>query len=653
MSARIPRRAVIAGALALPVAEPKAQTPRPGPLPGGAPARPLLIPNKTTLYQRIITHPGATLAPRPDGQGAQPIAGFEVFYVYARQGGDSGWVQVGRGSDGRTDGWVPAAKTIAWQHTLVGAFTNPAGRQPVLFLDAKDAEQNLLLDGHAGDTARQLLDAARGGNAGHVIAREPDAWANIDEHFYLLPILSSAPIEREFGPPLRLLEVISAPAQPSAPPPQDFKAAVVFLVDTTISMQPYINGTREVIRQVVERIRSTPMGNLFRFGLVAYRDSLEDTAALEYYAKVYARPDFSQPAEAILAAIDQVKEAKASSLGYDEDPIGGLKSTMDEIYWSSISPGYRHVILITDAAARPGNHPHSVTRMSIPEIKQYTTGKGVQIWALHLLTQEGSRHDDWPLAARQYKELTALNETTQLYYPVPAGQSGAQYATQADFENQADHLARAVITAAAQTSGRPVPDFGPTRGQAPPQLAQQLPVIREAMRLAYIGHVQQTTAPEAIRSWTTDRDLADPALTSLGVRVLLTKNQLSDLAATLKQVLRLGRSGQLEPGNFFAQLQSAVASSFRDPQQIPQATRIGSLLGEFLEDLPYKSELLETSSHEWEQMTAIKRDAIMNGIDDRLSLYAAFDGEPDKWYDLGNSHSPSEAVYPVPIEALP
>jgi hypothetical protein len=291
--------------------------------------------------------------------------------------------------------------------------------------------------------------------------------------------------------------------------------------------------------------------------------------------------------------------------------------------------------------------------MGISDIKHDAKGKDVQIWVLHLLTEEGLRHDDWPLATRQYRELTALNETTQLYYTVPTVPGGGRYATQQDYSNQADQIARELIADAAKVSGQPVPDFGPARGPAPPQLAQQAPIIREAMRLSYLGHVQQTTAPEAVRSWTTDRDLADPALASLDVRVLLTKNQLSDLASTLKQVLRLGRAGDIEPRNFFAQLQSAVASSFRDPQQIPHATQIGSLLGEFLDDLPYKSELLQTSSMEWEQMSALKRDAIMNGIDGKLALYAFFDAEPGKWYNLGNSHNPSEAVYPVPIEALP
>jgi len=652
MSARLlPRRSVIVAALTLPAAAAQAQTPAPTP---AAPVRPLLMQGKTTLFQRIITQPGATIAPRSDGQGAHPIDGFETYYVYARQGGDSGWVQVGRGAAGRDLGWVPAAKTIEWKHTLVGAFTNPAGRLPVLFLDNKEEERRLLLDLQAGDTETRMLAEAQAGRPGSLIAREPAAWANIEERFYLLPILNVDQVARETGPDLRLLEVISVPAPPPPQPPQDFKAAVVFLVDTTVSMQPYIDGTRAVIKNIVNRILATPMRDKFRFGLVAYRDSLEDTPALEYYARTYARPDFSQPPDAILPAIAQVQQARAQSQGFDEDPIGGLKFTLDDIPWDSISSGYRHVILITDAAARPGNHPHSVTRMGISEIKQAANRSGVTIWALHLLTEEGGRRPgEHQLAATQYKELTTLNETTQLYYPVPIGSPG-QWATQPDFMNQADQLARALIAATARTAHLPVPDLGPASGPPVAQLARQMPVIEEAMRLAYLGHVEQTTAPDkAVRSWTTDHDLRDSTRVSLGIRVLLTKNQLSDLAKTLKDVLRLGREGRLEPENFFTELQRTVASAFRDAQEITRATQIGGLLGEFLDDLPYKSELLDRTGAEWRQMSSLERDAIMNRIDNKLSLYQLYDQQADKCYDLGHSHDPGERVYPVPIEALP
>ena len=274
---------------------------QPAPPPGNG-RTPLLVAGKKSLYQRVITRPGASLAPGPGPDHAQPIPGFAVYYVYRREGGDNGWLEVGSAADGRTQGWVPAAKAIDWRHAMIGAFTNPAGREPVLFMDSEDAARQLILDEHAGTTVQALRRQVAAGHPGPVAAMEPENWVDITRSFYLLPILKAEIVERADGPPVRLLEVISAPAEPppsaARPDPlRDFKAALVFLIDTTVSMQPYIDGTRDAVKAIVARIGGTALKENFRFGVVAYRDSLEDTPALEYPTKVYAQPDFSQPPE--------------------------------------------------------------------------------------------------------------------------------------------------------------------------------------------------------------------------------------------------------------------------------------------------------------------------------------------------------------------
>ena len=52
-------------------------------------------------------------------------------------------------------------------------------------------------------------------------------------------------------------------------------------------------------------------------------------------------------------------------------------------------------------------------------------------------------------------------------------------------------------------------------------------------------------------------------------------------------------------------------------------------------------------------MSSLEREAIMDRIDNKLSLYRFYDQQADEWYDLGHSYDRGEAVYPVPIEALP
>ncbi len=619
----------------------------------GAPRTPLLIEGKQSLFQRVIARPGATLSPRPDGQGAHPVPGFTVYYVYARPPGDAARIEVGRTADGRSEGWLEGAKAIEWKHAMVAAFTSPAGRQPVLFLRSERDERLLMMDSQAGQRAQALRAAATaprssaetGGDPGPVIAVEPSAAIDFSRNFYLMPILSAERIEREFGPPLRLLEVISAPAEPRRPPtppaqPSQFKAGVVFVLDTTISMQPYIDRTREAIRGVVAGIGGTPLRDNFRFGLVAYRDSLDDSPGLEYSTKVFGKPDFGQPADTINTGVATAREATASSNGFDEDPIGGIKAALDEIDWSPMAG--RFIVLITDAGARRAQHPHSLTHLDIAEIRELAKARGVAVFAIHLLTPEGrARHDHEPAAA-QYQELTQFGAAGPLYFPVPNGAPDA-------FARTVQDLSRALLSQVGEAAGRRV-----TAGPAPaPAIEAAARVVGEAMRLTYVGRAENTQAPDVVRSWTTDRDLADPAVSSLDVRVLLTRNQLSDLARSLQAILQAGLAGRTEPRTFFTQLRATFAAAARDPQRIGAAQRIGALLGEYLDDLPYQSEIMDIQEADWIAMGAIAQRTVLNSIEAKLRLYQEFQSNADLWVDLSGSRAAGEALFPVPIEALP
>ena len=529
---------------------------------------------------------------------------------------------------------------------MTAAFTTRAGRDPVLFLRSETDERTLMLDGQAGQRAEALRTAAAGTDPGPVVAVEPDNTVDFAHHFYLMPILSAQRIEREFGPPLRLLEVISAPAEPprpATPPPpaNNFKAAVVFVLDTTISMQPYIERTRDAIRKIIASIGATPLRDNFRFGLVAYRDSLADSPGLEYSTRIYAKPDFSQPPDAINTQVLAAHESPASSVGFDEDPIGGIKTAIDEIDWSAF--GGRYIVLITDAGARTGAHPHSLTHLDIPEIRELAKAKGIAVFAIHLLTPEGkARHDHEPAAA-QYRDLTQFGAAGPLYFPVPNGSYDA-------FANTVQELSRALVNQVGEAAGRPVAGAAPV---ADPAIRQAVQSVSEAMRLNYVGRTTGTQAPDVVRSWTTDRDLKNPEIASLDVRVLLTRNQLSDLAKSLQTILQAGLAGRTEPGTFFNQLRSTFAAAARDPQRIATAQSIGSMLGEYLDDLPYQSEIMDIHEADWIAMGAIAQRTVLNSIESKLRLYQEFQSNADLWVDLSGTRSPGEALFPVPIEALP
>ena len=108
---------------------------------------PLLMEGKKTLYQRVITHPGASLY-AGQGEGSTVIQNavrpFSVFYVYTRYGN---WLEVGA-STTKPDGWIKATDTTAWNQALTLLFTDRSQRQPVRRRAGCRFAQPLLPDAH-------------------------------------------------------------------------------------------------------------------------------------------------------------------------------------------------------------------------------------------------------------------------------------------------------------------------------------------------------------------------------------------------------------------------------------------------------------------------------------------------------------------------
>ena len=137
------------------------------------------------------------------------------------------------------------------------------------------------------------------------------------------------------------------------------------------------------------------------------------------------------------------------------------------------------------------------------------------------------------------------------------------------------------------------------------------------------------------------------------MRVLLTRDQLSDLAQALRGILDAGMASRVDPGTFFGQLRAAFAAAARGTTQVVPVDRISTLLGEYLDGLPYRSDIMNVSQEDWLAMGGIKQADILNGIEAKIRLYQEFQSQPDLWVNLAGPDHPGEAVFPVPIEALP
>jgi hypothetical protein len=448
-----------------------------------------------------------------------------------------------------------------------------------------------------------------------------------------------------------MLSVISAPAQTQPPPPppadalRNFRGAVVFVIDTSISMQPYIDRTREAIRRVVARIGDTVVRDNFRFGMITYRDFVTGREPTDYVVEIVAAPTLAEAPDAILGRLGPVAEARTSNDDFDEDPIAGIKAAAG-LDWSGFAG--RYIVLISDAGGREPPDPKAATGLAMDDANTLVreTAKAA-IYAIHLRTPEGRANH--ARAERQYRALTQFPGTAPLYFPVAEGRVG-------DFGDTVDQLTDAILQQVANAVGRPIAGLrAQPQGPQQQRLAEQTQVVGNAMRLAYLGRANETAAPDVVQSVVMDADWTDPspARRPLEVRVLLTRNQLSDLAATVSAIIESGNAGRLSPETMFGRLRGAMAAVTRDPRRIREFQRLAGAFGEFLDDLPYQSQIMEITEEQWVNMGAGERRTILNALASKLRLYEEFNRQPALWVSLDRERNPGEQMYPVPLSALP
>ena len=637
--------------------------------------KPLIQEGKKTLFQRVLTTPGCTLSSSAGGEpgAAQPT--FSRFYVYERaQAANAQWLKVGPDSYGKTIGWLPASCTTDWKMQLTLAFTNPANRDRLMFFKDRATLEGIL---DAPDPVSQVAPLRaklkQGTLAPGVLAQEPEYFVDLHKQFYLLPVLSGEEVMTEEGFRTRLLNVASVskaedkPMQAGAANAPDagavktsqlkeFSAAVVFVIDSTISMDPYIDRTREAIRKVYKQIESENLGNQVKFGLVAFRSNTQAVPGLEYVTKMYADPNKVTGSDDFLAKVADLKQAKVSSKSFDEDSYAGVMHSIEKVDWSQF--GARYVVLITDAGALEGDDKLSSTGLSADQVRLEAANPGVAIYTLHLKTPAGIK--DHGKAEAQYQNLSTYPGTnTSLYYPVNAGDVQA-------FGQKVDALAGAITAQvkaaymgddAIGSALNAKQDVVAKKDPAEQKMLADAALIGHAMQLAYLGEKTNSQAPPVFEAWITDRDLIKQNIPTTDVRVLLTKAQLSDLSDVMKQILDAANEGLISPTEMFDRLRSVAATMGADPNQLKQNGNAKladmGVLGEYLEDLPYQSEVLNLDEETWKSWDGLAQERFIRNLSTKLRHYQRYNADVDRWVALAKDSDARDNVYPVPLEMMP
>ncbi len=622
--------------------------------------KPLVMEGHPEFFQRILTLPGAQLRAEPSATAKvveAKLPTFSILNVYSRRTVDgANWLEVGAGLDGQATSWLPADAAQDWAVMLVMQYAPPGQRQRVLFFKDTRPLSSLVQDPQVTGKSKSILQSVDAGthDKASVIAIEPadrQGVPNFRTRPYLMPILASQADEFDIGGRTMLLQVASVNSVPPSATPQkspdvrSLKVGVVFLIDTTSSMGPYIDRVRKVVRDLYTRLEREKKLEQTSFGVVGYRNNTDGRPQLDYVAKVYQPLQPGTPPSQVLASLDRMKPATVSTHSWDEDGIFGLFTALNspDMQWSKFDA--RILIQISDAGMLSGGDPKAQLRdVSLANIREMADRLGVAVIPIHLLTPEAEREGDIAKARAQFQELGRTGDpATNKYIPIAAGDP-----------DKFESVIRAAVDRLATAITDMVDNKLLNRQTLPAQAPLAELLVNELFRVqqTYVGEKLGTDAPPFVRGWAADKDLGNPRNDALKVAVFLTRNQLNNLAQSLRDVVDAAKRAQLAPQTLFDQLRAlsaatAVAPGQRKAESIAEA----GLLPSYLKLLPYQSQLLRLTQQSWLDQGFSGQQAIISALEFKLRAYADINAS-DVWVDFG-AKDPGQVVYPVPLDLLP
>ncbi|MDR1947506.1 MAG: VWA domain-containing protein [Desulfovibrio sp.] len=668
---------------------------------GGEKRATVKISERSILPLRVLTRAMSSLYEKPDESAAvvqSNLPTFMPYYVYTRPEGEeresgSGWYEVGTDNRGTVVGWMKASDVFEWKQTMCLMYTHPENRKPVLMFADEDTLGKLIAENPEAraEQATKYYDIINSGDIPAdfpVVSVEPQTAVDYARQFYLMPILdfATARIDGREGRILKLAAVGGSgadarektdirenraytaqatvtPAQAAPKVEKELKFDIVWVIDTTRSMGPYIESTKEVVRNLSLKFASQPSvaGNI-RFGMWAYRDALAAMPKIGYTTMNFTEE--LQPVEQFVKFIDDVKDTKVDSLDFPEDVFSGLSDAVTKTAWT---PGaVRVIILVGDAPGHKLGHKWNLSGHDEVTMRALATDNKITLIAIQIRPNEAPRHQK--TAQIQFSVLASNPGTTEsAYFSIPGNQM-KQFARTTE---KSLGSAMALVEAAGNNTLGSVleEDSIPVKGFSDDVPVQSAPEpsadaaksdigLGQSLRAAvvqWIGSKTDAKAPRDILAWVTDKDLLNTARASLEVHLLVTKRQLDSLASLLSDMIKAGRSGQISGDDFFTSLQAASAVASRDPDRLKSAKSMADsgLIPAFLEGLPYSSKVMTLSNDLWNSWGPDEQDNFLNELDARIVAYRAIHDNPEGWVSLNQGADSDESVHPVPLELLP
>ncbi|MFN2350057.1 MAG: VWA domain-containing protein [Thioalkalivibrio sp.] len=640
------------------------------------------VESSTELALRVLPRPFSHVYAQREADDSAIIqanvAAFRPLYVFAREGVDldragdpRGWYQVGPGREAPV-GWMQARDVFEWRQALLVSYTHPGdpieGRSPVLMFQDLSSLESLVDDMDMAGRARSLYaDIRQGETPASVVSMEPERFVDITRQFYMLPILDWEQTRIQ-GDDARLLQLAAAvPRARGADTldnPEyasqsrvgrdeagaglaDLQVDIVFVMDTTRSMQPFIDMTRDAVARMTRQFTDEAAAR-FRFGLVTYRDSSEIIPALEYVTRNHT-PELVGGEALVDLLSNSARATQAGSLDYPEEVFAGVDVALRSAWRPD---ALRFMILVGDASAHPKGHAQNVTGKDEVDLRRELDDAQVHLLSLHL--QDPRAEADHPIADAQFRHLSRVR-----------GDAGRSAIEAVDAFEQAQYLAlveqvtddiNGLLRQAMAGQTTPNPGAGQAAAPAASEGGAELDSVSALWQAALVEYIgREATPPKDIVAWSLDRDLVNPADRALDVRVLVTREQLSSLSQSLDRVVQALMRAEVTQAQFFEALQGVAGQTMKQPEEVGQGAQLADtgLLPAFIQSLPYRSDILSLTDEMFASMTTQQRAELEWSLLAKLEQYRAINEQVDVWFQLNDTDDDRDRVYPLHLDYLP
>lgn len=631
----------------------------------------------TGLPLRLLIKPQSNMYADPDVSSVQAhsnIPAFSVLYAYEQLDvvyddanfTATGWFRAGFRTDG-PEGYVRAEDVVPWKQALAVAFTNPgpSERKPVLMFASGDAlslTMEEILDGTLVPDDLYTAVAANDIPEG-IISREGTGWVDINKNFYLMPILNYTPMGLS-GDDLLGLQVAALTNQGRADQVDacDINAAdasqcfaqqtgggvssialdMVFVIDTTLSMQASIDAVTSSIREAALALEQKMQNSeQLKFGIVGYRDSPEagestgegGSFALEYTAKSFTPELLTTTDFRDLLASGEIRASAAGSGDWQEEVFAGMQEGINS-NWSPASA--RVIVLIGDASSHGIDHPKNSSGLSEIAIKELAKQNEVYVASIYV------GDEDLNLARPQFEGMSAGDETSVAFAVVDTGGEGGI----------ATSLAKALKGIVdAVTSGR----LGSVTTAAidPDDSVSQ--AVLGAVRAAFVDYLGTEAEPPAnITAWALDRDPTDYQKRAFDVKVMVQNGELQELINLLKAAQEKFVGGASTSLGFLDTVVGVSTGTSYD-LNIADSQAIGEsdLAPKWIKALPYKSLVLTMSPEEFTQAPPDDRTRFEQRLTSLIELYDDILNRPQDWVALNDQSNAEDKVYMLDLSNLP